>query len=203
MDKLGRKFLNARRTKKSVGLLGGTFDPPHNGHSRISMLALKHFKLDEVWWIVSLLNPLKNEKTISSFDFRVNEAKKISRNSNIIISSVEKDIKTPYTIDVLDYLTFKHPKISFVWLLGVDNLEKMHDWKDWRKIFCKVPIAIFDRPSYSLNIIKSKSICFFKNKRIKKMQSRKLKYANPPSWVFYYDWGCNNSSTSIKSKSKT
>ena len=189
--------------KKSVGLLGGTFDPVHDGHLRISLLALKHFNLDEIWWIVSLQNPLKMNQKISHFDTRFNKAKKFVKNNKISVLEIEKKIKTPYSIDIINYLMLKNPKVQFVWLIGVDNLTRLHEWRNWKEIFYKLPIAIFDRPFYSLNIIKSKSIGFFKNKRIKKVNSDKLKFCKPPCWVFYYGWGCQTSSTIIKNQLKS
>ena len=189
--------------KKSIGLLGGTFDPIHNGHLRISMLALRHFCLDEVWWIISLANPLKKKQNITSFEERIKKAKAYPKGKKIIVSGIEKEIKTPYSIDVINYLIKKNRKIQFVWLQGVDNLEKMHEWKKWREIFYKLPIAIFDRPFYSLNIINSKSIGFFKNKRTKKVHSSNLKSLRPPCWIFHYGWGCRISSTIIKNKFKS
>ena len=189
--------------KKSIGLLGGTFDPIHNGHLRISMLALRHFCLDEVWWIISLANPLKKKQNITSFEERIKKAKAYPKGKKIIVSGIEKEIKTPYSIDVINHLIKKNRKVQFVWLQGVDNLEKMHEWKKWREIFYKLPIAIFDRPFYSLNIINSKSIGFFKNKRTKKVHSNSLKLLKPPCWVFHYGWGCRVSSTIIKNKFKS
>ena len=121
--------------KKSIGLLGGTFDPIHNGHLRISMLALRHFCLDEVWWIISLANPLKKKQNITSFEERIKKAKAYPKGKKIIVSGIEKEIKTPYSIDVINHLIKKNRKVQFVWLQGVDNLEKMHEWKKWREIF--------------------------------------------------------------------
>ena len=189
--------------KKSIGLLGGTFDPIHNGHLRISMLALTHFCLDEVWWIISLANPLKKKQKITSFEERIEKARAYPKDKKIIVSGIEKEIRTPYSIDVINHLIKKNKKVQFVWLQGVDNLKKMHEWKKWREIFYKLPIAIFDRPFYSLNIINSKSIGFFKNKRTKKVHSNSLKLLRPPCWIFHYGWGCRVSSTIIKNKFKS
>ena len=92
--------------------------------------------------------------------------------------------KNIYTIDVLEYLYKNHPNKKFIWLMGVDNLKNFHLWKDWKKIFYNIPIALFDRPSYSFNITKSKSLFFFRKSRIKNILLAKSQTILPPSWTF-------------------
>ena len=186
--------------KKNIGILGGTFDPPHEGHLNISMQAINKLKLDEIWWVISLSNPLKKKEKISNFSERYSNAKKYVNNRKIIVSNIEEKINSPYTLDLLEYLTFKFPKQNFVWILGVDNLKNFHKWKNWKRIFYKVPIAIFDRPNYSLNIIRSKCMNVFKKNRVPSISSEKFKHLNTPCWIFLYGWGKQTSSSKIKNQ---
>ena len=182
--------------KKYIGILGGTFDPPHSGHFFISKFALIRLRLDEIWWVVTVKNPLK--KTKSNFSYRQKNAEVFPKSRMIKVIKITDTEKTTYTIDVLDYLREKFPRTKFIWLMGVDGLENFHLWKDWRKIFCNIPIAIFDRPSYSLNVSKSRAIGFFRNKRIKTKLSNKLKFMSPPAWVFVN--GLTNPESSTKKR---
>ena len=164
------------------------------------MQAINRLKLDEIWWVISLSNPLKKKEKISNFSERYLNAKKYANNRKIIVSDLEEKINSPYTLDLLEYLTLKFPKQNFVWILGVDNLKNFHKWKNWRRIFYQVPIAIFDRPNYSLNIIRSKCMKVFKNNRVPSISSEKFKYMNTPCWIFLYGWGTQTSSSKIKNQ---
>tara|TARA_B100001057_G_scaffold95806_1_gene92269 strand:- start:1841 stop:2407 length:567 start_codon:yes stop_codon:yes gene_type:complete len=182
--------------KNFVGILGGTFDPPHEGHLFISNYAMKRLDLGEIWWIVTKKNPLKNGS--SNFKKRLNIAKGFSLNRNIKIVEIHNEKKNIYTIDVLKYLFRKYPNRKFVWIMGVDNMKYFHLWKDWEKIFYNIPIAIFDRPSYSLRVSTSKVSGLFKGKQISIKSSKKLKYASPPKWVFISGLTHPQSSTAIR-----
>ena len=184
--------------KINIGLLGGTFDPPHLGHLRISYIAIKRLKLDEIWWIVSLSNPLKEKEKVSSFNKRLEKAKKFVKIKKIIVTDLEKKINSPYTIDLICYLKKKYPWRNFVWIMGVDSVINFHNWKDWKEIFYKVPIAIFDRPFYSLSTSKSKALTYFKNRRISNKLSKKLKNMIPPRWVFITGQTHLKSSTQLR-----
>jgi nicotinate-nucleotide adenylyltransferase len=194
--------LKNQKIKKNIGLFGGTFDPIHFGHLRLSARALIKLKLDEIWWVISLSNPLKKKKEISDFEERFSNAKKNTPNLKILVCDLEKKINSPFTIDLLDYLKINHPKTNFVWIMGMDSMEKFHNWKDWKKIFSKVPIAIFDRPFYSLNVQKSRSLGFFKKNRLHVSKAKKLKNMMPPCWVFLTGWANNISSSQMKAKKK-
>lgn len=184
--------------KNFIGILGGTFDPPHMGHIFISNYALIKLGLGEIWWIVTAKNPLKKNST--SYGKRFLNTKNFLMGSKIKILEIEDIEKNIYTVDVVLYLKKKFPKKKFIWIMGVDNLEKFHLWKDWKKIFSNIPIAIFDRPFYSLYISKSKAIGFFRDKRIKITSSKKLKYMTPPKWVFIR--GVINAQSSTRMRSK-
>ncbi len=182
--------------KNFIGILGGTFDPPHSGHLFISKYAKIKLDLKEIWWIVTYVNPLKKKN--NDYKKRLNMTKKFLLNSNAKIYELDEPEKNFYTIDLLKSLSKKFPSKKFIWLTGIDNLDNFHLWKDWKKIFYNIPIAIFDRPSYSLNITKSKALNYFKKKRIKNKLSRQFKYMKPPKWIFVNGFVHPQSSTKIR-----
>ncbi len=131
-----------------IGLLGGSFNPAHLGHRRISLAAMRRFDLDELWWLVSPGNPLKDEKGMAPLAARVRSAKRVARRSPIRVSFLERDLGTRYTIDTLHRLRILHPHHRFLWLMGNDNLAQFHRWREWRRIARTVPIAVIARPGY-------------------------------------------------------
>ena len=184
--------------KKFVGILGGTFDPPHEGHLFISKFAKIKLDVGEVWWIVTTTNPLKNNKV--DYQKRLKKVKRFLMNHHIKVLEIQDLSKNTYTVDLLEYLFKKFPHKKFVWLMGADNLFSFHLWRDWKKIFYNIPIAIFDRPPYSLSISKAKAILYFKEDRINSKLSRNLKFMKPPKWLFLTGLTNLQSSTKIRQK---
>lgn len=134
---------------KKVGLLGGSFNPAHAGHRRISLYAMRALGLDEVWWLVSPGNPLKQEVTdMAPLRSRLASARKVARNSRIIPTAIESVLGTRYTVDTLRALRRRYPKKAFIWIMGADNLAQFHQWRDWRGIARRMPIAVMVRPGY-------------------------------------------------------
>ena len=164
-----------------IGILGGSFDPPHDGHKFISQYALMRLNLQEVWWIVTAKNPLKIKS--NSYAYRLKQVKQFLKFRRIKILEIRED-KSIYAIDTIFYIKNKFKTKQFIWLMGTDNLGDFHEWKEWKKIFYNIPIAIFGRPSYSLNITKSKALFFFRKARIKNILFEKSHSILPPSWSF-------------------
>ena len=133
---------------KRVGLLGGSFNPAHRGHRRISLAALDALGLDEVWWLVSPGNPLKPAKGMAPFAARVASARRMARRAPIRVSDFETRHGTRFTIDTLGALMRSHPRHRFVWLMGADTVAQFHQWKSWRAVARRVPIAVIARPGY-------------------------------------------------------
>lgn len=132
-----------------TGLLGGSFNPAHAGHRRISLAALRALDLDEIWWLVSPGNPLKPAKGMAPLAVRLASARRKARRAPIRPTAIEAELGTRYTVDTLDALLRRYPKRRFVWLMGGDNLAQFHRWRDWRGIARRVPIAVIARPGYS------------------------------------------------------
>lgn len=132
-----------------IGLLGGSFNPAHRGHRRISLFAMRALRLDELWWLVSPGNPLKEgAKDMASFVARLASARRLARRSPIRVSDFEQRVGTRYTVDTVRKLKRRHPDDRFIWLLGSDTLPNFHKWRDWRGLAREVPIAVIRRPGY-------------------------------------------------------
>ena len=132
-----------------IGLLGGSFNPAHRGHRRISIAALRKLSLDEIWWLVSPGNPLKEgARDMAPFDTRVAAALQMARQAPIRVKDFERRIASRYTVDTVRALKRAHPEHRFIWLLGSDTLPDFHLWRDWRGLARQVPIAVIRRPGY-------------------------------------------------------
>ncbi len=130
-----------------IGLLGGSFNPAHDGHLYVSETALKRLKLDFVWWLVSPGNPLKNKTSMGAFRARLQSAEAVAaHHPRIRVSALEETLHTIYTVDTVAALRRRFPGVNFIWLMGSDNLEQFGRWRRWRDIARLVPIAVVQRP---------------------------------------------------------
>jgi len=132
-----------------IGILGGSFNPAHSGHRAISLAAISALGLDEVWWLVSPGNPLKEKSgDMAPFPVRYASARAMARRAPVRASAIELKLGTRYTIDTVRALTRLYPNMHFIWLMGADNLAQFDQWRDWRRIAREVPIAVVARPGY-------------------------------------------------------
>jgi nicotinate-nucleotide adenylyltransferase len=132
-----------------IGLLGGSFNPAHRAHRRISLEAARVLGLDEVWWLVSPGNPLKEGASdMAPFNSRLASAKQMARRARIRVSDFERCEGTRYSIDTVKRLKRRYPQHRFIWLLGSDTLPNFHLWRDWRGLARELPIAVIRRPGY-------------------------------------------------------
>jgi nicotinate-nucleotide adenylyltransferase len=131
-----------------IGLLGGSFNPAHGGHRRISLFAVQALGLDAVWWLVSPGNPLKPRAGMAPLADRLASARRQARRAPIVPTAIERELGTRYTIDTLRKLARRFPQHRFVWLMGSDNLAQFHRWRSWRAIARSMPIAVIARPGY-------------------------------------------------------
>lgn len=131
-----------------TGLLGGSFNPAHRGHRRISAAAMRALGLDEIWWLVSPGNPLKPAKGMAPLPARLKSARDMARGLPIRPTAIERQLGTIYTIDTLRALKRLYPRRRFLWLMGADNLAQFHRWRQWREIARTLPIAVVSRPGY-------------------------------------------------------
>ena len=150
---------------KRVGLLGGSFNPAHGGHRRISLFAAAALGLDEVWWLVSPGNPLKPRAGMAPLAARLASARKVARRAPIRATAIEQELGTRYTVDTLRSLTRRYPKCRFIWLMGSDNLAQFHHWRAWRQIARTMPIAVIARPGYDDAAIASPAMAWLSRYR--------------------------------------
>ncbi len=153
-------------SRRITGLLGGSFNPAHGGHRRISLFAMRKLGLDEVWWLVSPGNPLKSKAGMAPLTARVRAAQAQSRNAPIRVTAIERQLGTRYTVDTLRALTRRYPHRRFIWLMGADNLAQFHQWKDWRRLAREMPIAVIARPGYDSAAIASPAMAWLRRYRL-------------------------------------
>ncbi len=144
-----------KKIKNKIGILGGTFDPAHVGHIKISKEAKKRFKLEKVFWAITKKNPFKNKSTLS-LKKRMSYAKKINlKNKFIKVIFLEDKIKSNRTIDLINYFKKKNKHKELYFIMGADNLINFHKWNKWQKISSKCNILVFDRNKYKTQSLKS------------------------------------------------
>ena len=168
-----------------IGLLGGSFNPAHDGHVEISELALAKLGLDEVWWLVSPQNPLKSTAGMAPLDERMMSARRATQDLPIVVTDIERELGTRYTVDTLEALCQRYPEVRFVWLMGADNLYQVHRWHGWSRIFHTVPVAVFARPTYSLRAEQARAARRFSRYRLPSFRGRRLVDQRPPAWVLF------------------
>jgi nicotinate-nucleotide adenylyltransferase len=166
-----------------VGLLGGSFDPPHAGHLHISKEALRRFGLDRVWWLVSPGNPLKRHGPAPLGD-RMAAARALVDHPAIAVTDFEARVGTRYTAETLRELRLGCPGVRFTWLMGADNLVQFHRWERWRWIMLTVPVGVLARPGLRLAAQTSVAARAFRHARLPATQSRRLGGAQAPAWCF-------------------
>jgi nicotinate-nucleotide adenylyltransferase len=183
-----------------IGLLGGSFNPAHEGHRHISLLALKYLHLDELWWLVSPQNPLKPANDMAPFAERLTSAHAMARHPRIRISDIETRLHTRYTADTLHALRTRYPQTRFVWLMGADNLAQIPHWERWTEIFQSVPIAVFDRATYSYRALAGKAAQRFAKQRIEGRNAGTLADHKAPAWVYFHARRHPASASSIRAR---
>lgn len=158
-----------------IGLLGGSFNPAHEGHLHISNEAMKHFDLDWIWWLVSPQNPLKDKSDTAPFATRMKIATEVAAsNKRILVSDIEVRLGTARTYDTLKALIEICPSSQFIWLMGADNLEHFHQWFSWDKIISLVPIGILDRPEYATKALHGKFAKRYAHLRQRQIRAKTL-----------------------------
>jgi nicotinate-nucleotide adenylyltransferase len=188
------------RPTRRIGILGGSFNPAHSGHREISLAALALLGLDEVWWMVSPQNPLKPVDGMAPLPSRVDAAQKVAHHPRIRVTDIETRLGTRYTADTLRKLCETHRDCRFVWLMGADNLVQIAAWKDWTQIFHQLPIAVFDRPTYTYKGMAAQAARRFQAFRRPEQAAERLAITPPPAWTFIHHRLNPISATEIRAK---
>lgn len=185
-----------------IGLLGGSFNPPHDAHRLITRAARRRLGLDAVWWVVTPGNPLKSHGELVSLDERLRLCRELTANPRIKITAFEKDLPSAYTAATLSYLKLRFPGVHFVWLMGADNLASFHLWQDWQNIAWNLPIAVVDRPGWRLPSLASRSAHYLARFYVPELRARSLATTPPPAWTFLTGHLSPLSSTDIRNGQK-
>jgi nicotinate-nucleotide adenylyltransferase len=181
-----------------IGLLGGSFNPPHIAHRAISLFAIKRLKLDRVWWLVSPGNPLKDHGPLHDLDQRAEAARQMANDPRIDVTCLEAVIGTRYTVDTITYLRRRTPGLRLVWIMGADNLAQFHRWQNWRRIASEVPIAVIDRPPQSFRAMAAPAAQALARYRLPENQAGRLADQHAPAWVFLTGMKLSLSSTGLR-----
>ncbi|WP_319546203.1 nicotinate-nucleotide adenylyltransferase [Ruegeria conchae] len=182
-----------------VGLFGGSFDPPHQGHVRVTLEAMKAFGLDSVWWLVSPGNPLK-ERGPAPLKRRIEAARDVMQHPRVKVTDIEALTGTRATADTLAALRRLYPQVRFVWLMGADNLAQFHRWKDWRQIMDSVPVGVVARPGDRISARMSPAARLYAKYRIDGQARHLLGRAEAPAWCFVNVPMVDVSSTEVRNR---
>ena len=183
---------------QTIGLLGGSFNPPHQGHRLISELALRRLWLDRVWWLASPGNPLKSHAELAELRSRLEAARALSQNPRVSVSGLEAEIGSRFTCDTLRWLKQRAPGARFVWIMGADNLIQFHRWRHWRDIADLVPILVIDRPGSTLRATSSRAALALSRWRRPEGDAHLLPYLPAPALLFLHGPRSELSSTNLR-----
>ena len=166
-----------------VGLLGGSFDPAHAGHAHITREALKRFRLDRVWWLVSPGNPLKTQGP-APLPLRLAQARAVMQHPRVTVTDIEARLGTRYTAQTLVRLRALYPGVRFVWLMGADNLAQFHRWDRWQAIMASVPVGVLARPGGAARARLAPAPRMFARARLRQSAAITLGHRAAPAWCF-------------------
>ena len=184
-----------------VGLIGGSFNPPHEGHLNVAITALRILGLNEVWWLVSNQNPIKDTQNMMPLEKRLKKTIEIAKHPKFKVLSLDNSFNTNRTNKLLKYLLPRCPNIKFVWLMGMDNLAEQKKWEKFNFITATLPIAVFSRPGFSyrgLSIFGAKNL----GRRIKSEKLMNLYKYSPPVWGYIDEKRFDISSTQLRKQIK-
>jgi nicotinate-nucleotide adenylyltransferase len=183
-----------------IGLLGGSFNPPHAAHRAVSLLALKRLRLDRVWWLVTPGNPLKDVRGLPPLAERLRLARAVARHPAIAPTAIEAVLATQFSHDTVAKLTARYPRVRFVFLMGADNLAEFHRWRRWPELARRMPFAVVDRAGSSLTALASPAAVALARYRLAEARSGRLARRAAPAWVFLHGLKLPLSSTELRAK---
>lgn len=187
-----------------VGIMGGSFNPPHAGHLRVAETALRRLKLDQLWWLVTPGNPLKPNGGLPLLGHRIASVERLIRDPRMKATGFEAALGSAFTVDTVAFLARRHPGVHFVWLMGGDGLAGFHRWRQWRRIAATVPMAIVDRPGFRLKAMASPAAHALSRRFLPEQRAAALPgLGKSPMWTFLTTRLSSQSSTEIRSKTKT
>jgi nicotinate-nucleotide adenylyltransferase len=182
-----------------VGIMGGSFNPPHDGHRIVAETALRRLQLDQLWWVVTPGNPLKSNGALPSQADRMTACKAFAHGRRMRITGFEAELGSPYTAVTVEFLKRRCPDVDFVWVMGADNLASFHRWQNWRQIAAQVPLAVVDRPEWRLKALASPAGQKLAPTRFPETLAATLPGCTPPAWTLLTTRLSSLSSTAIRS----
>jgi nicotinate-nucleotide adenylyltransferase len=186
-----------------VGLFGGSFNPAHEGHAHVAETAMRRLELDRVIWLVSPQNPLKSSHETRPLAERMAGVRRWAQGRGMIVSDAETRLGSQYTIDTLRVLRARFPGVKFVWVMGADSLAGFHRWRAWREIAGGVPLAVVDRPGWTLRAARSPAAAALRRSRVPECAARLLPLRTPPAWCLLHGPRSTLSSTALRDKSRS
>ncbi len=185
-----------------IGLFGGSFNPPHEGHLHLCELALRRLELNQIWWMVTPGNPLKDVSGLPALRERVARCRAIVKDSRIKVTGFEARYKVRFTADTVQLLRKLRSRQKFVWLMGADNLAGFHNWQDWRGIANALPIAVIDRPGSTLSYRSARAALALSRFRVDEEDASLLADMEPPAWTFIHGPRNSLSSTALRAQAR-
>jgi nicotinate-nucleotide adenylyltransferase len=183
-----------------IGIMGGTFNPPHDGHRIVAETAVKRLGLDQLWLLMTPGNPLKANGVLPPLAGRLAATRTFARGPRMKITAFEKDLGTPYTAATLAFLKRRYPRVHFVWVMGADNLASFDRWQHWRTIVQSFPVAVIDRPGWRLKALSSRAALALNHARIPERYAPLLPDLAPPAWSFLTSRLSELSSTALRAQ---
>ena len=183
-----------------IGIMGGSFNPVHAGHLIVAEAALKRLGLDQLWWVVTPGNPLKENSGLAPLAVRMTACRALAKNPRMKITGFETELGSPYTSVTLRFLKRRYPACHFVWVMGADNLATFHRWQNWEDIASSMPIAVVDRPGWRLKALASEAAKVLSDVRVPEAKAETLVGLQAPAWVFLTTRLSGLSSTALRNR---
>ena len=197
---LEKRYLTMPHTERGmvIGLFGGSFNPPHAGHALVAEIALRRLGLDQLWWMVTPGNPLKNRADLAPLATRIKACEALVSDPRIKITAFEQSFGVTYTANTLRLIKAKNPLARFIWIMGADNLRSFHRWQNWRTIAETFPIAVIDRPGATLAYLSSTMAQAYSHARVDEDDAGILWTKTAPAWMFIHGPRSTLSSTALR-----
>ncbi|MEN0088468.1 MAG: nicotinate-nucleotide adenylyltransferase [Pseudomonadota bacterium] len=186
-----------------VGLFGGSFNPPHGGHLLVAETALTRLHLDQIWWIVTPGNPLKDLSGLAPLADRITASGAIITDRRIKVTAFEATFPSRFTADMIATVQTRNPAVDFVWVMGADNLAQFHHWQHWQAIAASVPMAVVDRPGSTLSFLSAPAAQYLRRYRVDESDAKDLASMPPPAWTFLHGPRSSQSSTALRARNGT
>ena len=181
-----------------VGLFGGSFNPAHEGHALVAEIAIRRLRLDQLWWMVTPGNPLKDRNHLAALSERIAHSEELASDPRIKVTAFEAALGVNFTADTLARVKARNPHVHFIWIMGADSLMSFHKWQRWQEIARTFPIAVIDRPGSTLSFLSSKMTKTFAFARVDEDDAGVLWKKAAPAWTFIHGPRSQLSSTALR-----